>query len=918
MKLSIPSRQSFFICLILGLLLIQSFCSSHISTETPSQNLRGSSATGEPEDNSRMLVDVGDYVLSKNWNENNEYHYQAVYKGGSPAYKNSEIIKNLHMIVTFHDKSTFRIRIIDDDNERWEIPEKFPFPHFTSPDKISQDQGDCIIDVETEPFAFTVTRKDNGQVIFDTKNKKFIYSNLYIELGTSLPTDNVYGFGERNYQFKLGPGRFTIWGRDDPKLMEDGSGGYNTYSHHPVALVKDEKGYFFLTLMRNSNAMDVVIDRSPSVTYKMVGGVIDLVFFIGKEYPEPILQAYHNYLGKFTMMPFWSMGFHQSKWGYQSYQRMETVVKNYVDNKIPMDVIWSDIDYMIDKEIFTVDTNRYPPEKMKNMLTKYNKKWVPIIDPGVKQQYPRGPGRDEGLKRDIFIKNHKGESLVGSVWPGKVYFPDFFNPKTEKYWGDMLDVTYKTIPFSGIWLDMNEVANFVDGEENRWDKNVYDNLPYNPGVYPLRRKTISLDAVHHGGILEYNVHGLYSLLENAATHKYLQTKSKLPFILTRSSSMGLGRFSAHWSGDNGAYWEYLQASIPGNFNFQIYGIPFVGADICGFMDSTNEELCARWTQLGALYPFARNHHELESRDQEPWTFRGTNRGVSVLDTSRIALQLRYSILKWYYSLFIATRGTGSIFKPLFFEFPSEAALYTADGPNEWEFLLGSGVLCTPKVEAGEPHVNAYFPTANWFNLFTGEQIKSSADTNRNLKVSTPFDAPVPMFIRGGHVIHRQKIDNVLSTNDLNDEFEFIVGLEKDDNDDYSAKGSIMGIQTFDDDSIYHRCMEGNCLYDIIVTVPRSDANSATIEINFKRQDHSTNLPLDEFGLYGLRLYGLPVKFMAADERKLTYAFARFTKGATETSGLEQITAIEDGAFAIDFETVLRIEEGDSISLELII
>ena len=468
MKLSPITRQSFFTCLIFGLLLIQSFCSPHINTITPSQNLRGASATLEPEDNSRMLVDVGDYVLNKHWNENNEYHYQAVYKGGSPSYKNSEIIKNLHMIVTFHDKSTFRIRIIDDDNERWEIPEKFPYPHFATNDKISQDQGDCIIDVETEPFAFTVTRKDNGQVIFDTKNKKFIYSNLYIELGTSLPTDNVYGFGERNYQFKLGPGRFTIWGRDDPKLMEDGSGGYNTYSHHPVALVRDQKGDFFLTLMRNSNAMDVIIDRTPSVTYKMVGGVIDLIFFIGKQYPEPILQAYHNYLGKFTMMPFWSMGYHQSKWGYSNYRRMETVVKNYVDNKIPMDVIWSDIDYMIDKEIFTVDTNRYPPEKMKEMLEKYNKKWVPIIDPGVKQQYPRGPGRDEGLKRDIFIKNHKGENLIGSVWPGKVYFPDFMNPKTEKYWGDMLDVTYKTIPFSGIWLDMNEVANFVDGEESKF------------------------------------------------------------------------------------------------------------------------------------------------------------------------------------------------------------------------------------------------------------------------------------------------------------------------------------------------------------------------------------------------------------------------------------------------------------------
>jgi len=920
-----------FIHLFISLFLIQSLC---LAQETQSHLRRPQNFNSEqiiPETSTqlatqdydqRLLSDIGDYVLNKHWTENNEYHYLATYKGGSPSFKTSEIVKNLHMIVTFHDKTTFRIRIIDNDEARWEVPEKYPFPHFTSNDKITQEEGDCTIDVQSDPFAVTVTRKDTKEVIFDTKNKKLIYSNLYIELGTTLPTDNIYGIGERNYQFKLGPGRFTIWGRDDPKLLEDGTGGYNTYGHHPISLIRDGKGDFFLCFMRNSNAMDVVIDRSPSVTYKMVGGVIDLVFFVGKQYPEPVLQAYHTYLGKFTMMPFWSMGFHQSKWGYNSYQRLVTILENYDKHRIPLDVIWNDIDYMIDKEDFTVDTNRYPPDRMKAMLQKHKKRWVPIIDAGVKQQYPRGPGYSEGVKKDIFVKNHNGENLVGSVWPGRVHYPDFFHPECASYWGDMLDVTYKTIPFNGIWLDMNEMANFVDGEENRWDRNIYDNLPYTPGNNPLKKKTLSLDAVHHGGLVEHDVHGLNSLLQNAATHKYLQTKSKLPFILTRASSFGLGRFSAHWSGDNGAYWEYLQASIPGNFNFQIFGIPFVGADICGFMDGTNEELCARWMQLGSLYPFARNHHELESRDQEPWTFTGTNRGITVVETSRVALQTRYSILKWYYSLFIATRGTGSIFKPLFFEFPEESDLYNHGGPTEWEFLLGSGVLCTPKVEAGEPHVDAYFPPATWFNLFTGEKTKSSADTNRNLKVSTPFDAPVPMFLRGGHIVHRQKVDDVLNTDQLNDEFELIVGLEKDETGDFSARGAIMGIQTFDDDSVHDKCMEANCLYDIIVSVPRSDTNSATVEINFERQDRSGNLAaLDEFGVYGLRLYGLPVQFMKADERKITYAFVRLMKGTTESftsPGLVQIVAIEDGAFAINFENTLRIEEGDSISLELII
>lgn len=49
----------------------------------------------------------------------------------------------------------------------------------------------------------------------------------------------------------------------------------------------------------------------------------------------------------------------------------------------------------------------------------------------------------------------------------------------------MLDILYKKVQFSGIWLDMNEYANFCDGPcDTPTGESTFDyskDLPYTPG-----------------------------------------------------------------------------------------------------------------------------------------------------------------------------------------------------------------------------------------------------------------------------------------------------------------------------------------------------------------------------------------------------------------------------------------------------
>ncbi len=132
-----------------------------------------------------------------------------------------------------------------------------------------------------------------------------------------------------------------------------------------------------------------------------------------------------------------------------------------------------------------------------------------------------------------------------------------------------------------------------------------------------------MDAVQDAGV-HYNTHSMYGWWEAVATKPAVrQVVGDRSFVLSRSTFVGGGQHTAHWLGDNFSEWDNLKYSITGILEFNHFGFPMVGADICGFNGNTTEELCARWHLLGAFYPFSRNHNHADSLEQDPGIWPGT-------------------------------------------------------------------------------------------------------------------------------------------------------------------------------------------------------------------------------------------------------------------------------------------------------
>jgi alpha-glucosidase len=560
-----------------------------------------------------------------------------------------------------------------------------------------------------------------------------------------MPVDEHYfGLGDKVGPLDRRGQSFRLWNTDSFLFQESTDPIYKSIP-------------FFLT-MRGGKSAGFLLDNTWSTNFDFgrgergmysfgaEGGPIDYYLFFGPD-PKQVVRTYAWLTGLPPLPPLWALGFQQSRFSYETEDKVREIARRLRADKIPSDTIYLDIDFQEQHRPFTVDTKAFPHfEQMLADLKREHFHVVVITDLHIAKLPNAGYAPyDSGIAGDHFVKNPDGSIYVGTVWPGTSVFPEFTRPKTRDWWGTLYQPFVKD-GVAGFWNDMNEPSVFQtingtmpDDTQHRIEE---------PGFRP---RTASHLEIH-------NVYGT----ENArATYDGLLKLNPAlrPFVLTRASYAGGQRYAATWTGDNTASWNHFRLTTPMLLNLGLSGFGFCGADVGGFIGTPSPDLLTRWTELATFQPIDRNHTNKGSGDKEVWVHGPEQEAIR-----RRYIEERYRLLPYLYTLLEESTQTGlPVVRPLFLEFPNATAdLHPLDLDAGNEFLLGPNLLVAPAPFAEQPdRYPLKLPPGLWYDYWTGEVISTATKGGKPVNEGDPSIEPkldkLPVYVREGSILPMQPL-----------------------------------------------------------------------------------------------------------------------------------------------------------------
>lgn len=683
---------------------------------------------------------------------------------------NEDTGRNLKLEISATENGIFRFTIDDATVPRFRAsqalngdPAVVDIDPVEGDDDIEMTVGDIKVVLQYSPFKISIYYLEELAIVINEQNYITFNSeddDKSIAIDFSFPTaTTAYGIPEHAESLSLKS--TASLGLDPYRLYSSDYPGYDIstqealYGAVPVLYghgLERTSGIFWL----NSAQTFVDIEKTESEGVRALfiseSGIMDIFALPGPTLDASVKQ-YVSLTGTAPLPQYYTLGHHQCRWSYMSQEDVETVVEKFDEFELPFDVIWLDIDYTNGYRYFTWNTVTFPnPVAMQEKINDSGRKAVMIVDPHIKvdsDYFVWETANAEGY----FVKDSNGDNYEAECWPGLSSWLDFFNTEAVEYYVSLFSMdNYEDVTdIVQIWNDMNE-----------------------PAVFEVDEKTFPRDLVHSGDILHRDVHNMYGFTQTVATYRALRERygdTQRPFTLTRSHFAGNQRYSAVWTGDNLASWEHLRISFPMCLTEAISGISFCGADVGGFSGNPSEELAQRWYQAGAWLPFFRAHSDMYAERREPYLYESDE----VVDRIRDALNMRYSFLPVWYTLFYEHERYGNpVIVPISYHYPSEPETLEMD--DQW--LVGRDILVHPVAEESAEEVEVYLPGGSneiWFDITNNLAYQGYG----YYKIAVTMDS-VPVYHRGGSIIAKKNVVRQSSAFTHSDPYTIYVFLDVND------------------------------------------------------------------------------------------------------------------------------------------
>lgn len=229
-----------------------------------------------------------------------------------------------------------------------------------------------------------------------------------------------------------------------------------------------------------------------------------------------------------------------------------------------------------------------------------------------------------------------------------------------------------------------------------------------------------------------------------------------PLTFSRYAGPGSHRYPVGFSGDTAVTWESLKFQPYFTLTASNIGYGWWSHDIGGHMFGyRDEELEARWYQLGTFSPINRLHStDSPFNGKEPWNFHMATR-----DAMDKALRLRHELLPYLYTMNWRAAANGRpLVEPMYWQSPENPTAYEM----EQEFRFGTELIVAPIVEPIDGNVqlakaDVWLPQGTWFDFFTGRRYESASANGRKLEAWRDLDG-IPAFAKAGGIVPLQPLD----------------------------------------------------------------------------------------------------------------------------------------------------------------